>query len=107
MTVNKLKSPQYLALACGVVNMRIFKINCPECSAPAIIRKTNWQDKRLADLYCGCTDVECGHTFVFKAEYSHSLSPSGLTGNKLVKALLERLKPDEQQFALDLLLSKK
>lgn len=83
--------------------MRVFKINCPECAAPAIIRKTNWQDKRLADLYCGCTDVECGHTFVFKAEYSHSLSPSGLTGNRLVKALIERLRPEERQIALDLL----
>ncbi|EAB3491985.1 transcriptional regulator, partial [Salmonella enterica] len=31
------------------------------------------------------------------------LSPSGLTGNKLVKFLIDRLKPEERQFALDLL----
>ncbi|UAN50096.1 ogr/Delta-like zinc finger family protein [Serratia sp. JSRIV002] len=103
MSIIKLKSSPLLTLACGVVNMRIFKINCPECNAPAIIRKTEWKNKELADLYCACSDVECGHTFVFNATYSHSLSPSGLTGNKLVKALLERLKPDERQFALDLL----
>lgn len=85
--------------------MRIFKINCPECNAPAIIRKTEWKDVKLADLYCACSRVECGHTFVFNASYSHSLSPSGLTGSRLVKALLEQLKPDERQFALDLLQS--
>ncbi|EKO4071897.1 transcriptional regulator, partial [Escherichia coli] len=35
--------------------------------------------------------------------FSHTLSPSGLTGNKLVKFLIDRLKPEERQFALDLL----
>jgi transposase-like protein len=103
MTVNKLKSSPLLALACGVVNMRIFKINCPECGSPAIIRKSDWKDKKLADLYCACSEVECGHTFVFNATFSHSLSPSGLTGNKLVKFLIDQLKPDERQFALNLL----
>ncbi|ECK6022114.1 transcriptional regulator, partial [Salmonella enterica] len=49
------------------------------------------------------TEVECGHTFVFNAQFSHTLSPSGLTGNKLVKFLIDRLKPEERQFALDLL----
>jgi hypothetical protein len=103
VNANTLKSRQFLEMACGVINMRIFKINCPECSAPAIIRKTEWKNKQLADLYCACSEVECGHTFVFNATFSHSLSPSGLTGNKLVKALLERLRPDEKQYALDLL----
>ncbi|SQD04878.1 phage protein [Escherichia coli] len=46
---------------------------------------------------------ECGHTFVYSVEFSHTLSPSGLTGNKLVKFLIDRLKPEERQFALDLL----
>ncbi|EBB0158280.1 transcriptional regulator [Salmonella enterica] len=86
-----------------MVNMRVFKIKCPECDSPAIIRKSDWKDKKLADLYCACTEVECGHTFVFNAQFSHTLSPSGLTGNKLVKFLIDRLKPEERQFALDLL----
>lgn len=103
MSANELKSAPLLALACGVVNMRIFKINCPECGEPAVIRKSDWKDKKLADLYCACTEVECGHTFVFNASFSHTLSPSGLTGNKLIKFLIDRLKPEEKQFALDLL----
>ena len=105
MSTNELKSSPLLALACGVVNMRIFKINCPECGSPAIIRKSDWKDKKLADLYCACSEVECGHTFVFNATFSHSLSPSGLTGNKLVKFIIDQLKPDERQIALELLSS--
>ena len=103
MIKNKLELPPVLMHACGGVDMRIFKIHCPECNAPAVIRKTEWKNKQLADLYCACSEVECGHTFVFNAIFSHSLSPSGLTGSKLVKFLLDRLKPDERQYALDLL----
>ncbi len=103
MSTNKLKSSPLLALACGVVNMRIFKINCPECGSPAIIRKSDWKDKKLADLYCACSEVECGHTFVFNATFSHSLSPSGLTGNKLIQMLLNKLSQEEKQYALDFL----
>lgn len=103
MNVISLKSSPLLAMACGVVNMRVFKIKCPECGQPAIIRKSDWKDKKLADLYCACTEVECGHTFVFNASFSHTLSPSGLTGNKLVKFLIDQLKSEEKQFALDLL----
>ncbi|EOU9619773.1 ogr/Delta-like zinc finger family protein [Klebsiella aerogenes] len=69
----------------------------------AIIRKSDWKDKKLADLYCACTEIEYGHTFVFNSSFSHTLSPSGLTGNKLVKFLIDRLKSEERQFALDLL----
>ncbi|HCL6100188.1 ogr/Delta-like zinc finger family protein [Enterobacter cloacae subsp. cloacae] len=83
--------------------MRVFKIKCPECGQPAIIRKSDWKDKKLADLYCACTEVECGHTFVFNASFSHTLSPSGLTGNKLVKFLIDRLTTEERQFTLELL----
>lgn len=103
MSTDKLKSGSLLALACGGGIMRIFKINCPECGSPANIRKSDWKDKKLADLYCACSEVECGHTFVFNATFSHSLSPSGLTGNKLVKFLIDQLKPSEKQLALELL----
>ncbi len=81
MSADKLKSDSLLALACGGRIMCIFKIDCPECGSPATIRKSDWKDKKLADLYCACSEVECGHTFVFNAMFSYSLSPSGLTGN--------------------------
>lgn len=103
MPKNAVKSRTLIEAAFGVINMRVFKVQCVVCGDPAIIRKSEWKDRKVADLYCACSNVDCGHTFVFNATYSHALSPSGLTSSTLVKALLERLKPDERQMALDLL----
>ncbi|HIE5388097.1 TPA: ogr/Delta-like zinc finger family protein [Enterobacter cancerogenus] len=83
--------------------MRFFKIKYPEFGSPAIIRKPGRKNKKLADLYCTCLEVQCGHTFVFNALFSYTLGPSGLMGNKLVKCLIDQLKPKERQFALKLL----
>ncbi|EMH4132619.1 ogr/Delta-like zinc finger family protein [Serratia marcescens] len=85
--------------------MRVMKVYCPECGESAIIRKTCRKDKKLSDLYCACSDVECGHTFVLNVTFSHTISPSAKTGNSLVKSLLSLLRPDEKQMALDLLQS--
>nr|WP_241169277.1 ogr/Delta-like zinc finger family protein [Serratia marcescens] len=79
------------------------KVYCPECGANSIISKTNRKDPKLSDLYCQCTDVECGHTFVMNLTFSHTISPSARVGNSLVKSLLSLLRPDEKQMALDLL----
>lgn len=83
--------------------MRVLKLSCPECHSSAIIKKTSWKHVHLADMYCACDNVECGHTWVSNVTFSHTLSPSGLTGSRLVSELLKRLKPDEKQMALDLL----
>lgn len=83
--------------------MRVFKIKCPECDAQAIIRKSEWKDKKVADLYCACSDVECGHTFVFNAAFSHTLSPSAKTGDLMVQTILNSFSPEQKQMTLDLL----
>ncbi len=41
--------------------MRVLKIECPECGSKAVIRKTNRKHRQIADIYCACSDVECGH----------------------------------------------
>ncbi len=56
--------------------MRVLKIECPECGSKAVIRKTNRKHREIADIYCACADVECGHTFVMNLTFSHTLSPS-------------------------------
>ncbi|ELI8129680.1 hypothetical protein RSF45_004359, partial [Yersinia enterocolitica] len=38
---------------------------------------------------------------VYELTRSHTVSPSGLGDKGLIKALLERLRPDEKQIALD------
>ncbi|MGQ8705428.1 ogr/Delta-like zinc finger family protein [Serratia sp. TSA_198.1] len=83
--------------------MRVMKVNCTECGAKAIISKTNRKDPKLSDLYCQCSDVECGHTFVMNLTFSHTISPSARSGRGLVKSLLSLLRPEDKQIALTLL----
>ncbi|ELW9535392.1 MULTISPECIES: ogr/Delta-like zinc finger family protein [Enterobacter] len=101
MRQNRLKSRHYLTA--GERNMRVLKIECPECGSKAVIRKTNRKHRQIADIYCACADVECGHTFVMNLTFSHTLSPSAKTGDALVQTLLKNLSPDQKQMALDLL----
>ncbi|NIG44672.1 ogr/Delta-like zinc finger family protein [Enterobacter sp. Acro-832] len=101
MRLKRLKSRHYLTA--GERNMRVLKIECPECGSKAVIRKTNRKHRQIADIYCACADVECGHTFVMNLTFSHTLSPSAKTGDALVQTLLKNLSPDQKQMALDLL----
>ncbi|HCA3843857.1 TPA: ogr/Delta-like zinc finger family protein [Enterobacter hormaechei] len=101
MMQKRLKSRHYLTA--GEWNMRVLMIECPECGSKAVIRKTNRKHREIADIYCACADVECGHTFVMNLTFSHTLSPSAKTGDSLVQTLLKNLSPDQKQMALDLL----
>ncbi|EOE0697655.1 TPA: ogr/Delta-like zinc finger family protein [Klebsiella pneumoniae] len=83
--------------------MRVLKIECPECGSKAVIRKTNRKHKHLADIYCGCSDVECGHTFVLNLTFSHTLSPSAKTGDLLIQKLVNSMSPEQKQITLSLL----
>ncbi|EFA9081678.1 ogr/Delta-like zinc finger family protein [Escherichia coli] len=83
--------------------MRIFKARCPDCGAPAVIRKTDWKTPELADLYCACSDVECGHTFVCTMTFSHTLSPGVRSGRNMVKFLVDAMRPEDRRYALELL----
>ncbi|EGM9481286.1 ogr/Delta-like zinc finger family protein [Escherichia coli] len=83
--------------------MRIFNARCPDCGAPAVIRKTDWKTPELADLYCACSDVECGHTFVCTMTFSHTLSPGARSGRNMVKFLVDAMRPEDRRYALELL----
>ncbi|HFO4945978.1 TPA: ogr/Delta-like zinc finger family protein, partial [Escherichia coli] len=71
--------------------------------APAVIRKTDWKTLELADLYCACSDVECGHTFVCTMTFSHTLSPGARSGRNMVKFLVDAMRPEDRRYALELL----
>ncbi|EKM5717658.1 ogr/Delta-like zinc finger family protein [Enterobacter cloacae] len=101
MIQKRLKSRHYLTA--GEWNMRVLKIECPECGSKAVIRKTNRKQRQIADIYCALADVECGHTFVMNLTFSHTLSPSAKTGDVIVQPLLNHLSPAQKQMALDLL----
>jgi len=74
--------------------MRVF---CPECGDKSRIQKTNRISSGYADLYCSCSDPECGHTFVMNLSFSHTLSPSAKTTSQLAIDLVRALAPEQRQ----------
>ncbi|WP_433587067.1 ogr/Delta-like zinc finger family protein [Providencia alcalifaciens] len=102
MSKNKLKLRHYQQPE--VWNVRVLKIFCPECNQKAIIRKSNRKHRELSDLYCACSDVECGHTFVLNLTFSHTISPSAKS-NELIQSMIGNLNPEQRQLALGLLTS--
>lgn len=78
---------------------------CRCCGSRAVIERTQWKTDNtdVGDIYVRCTNLQCGHVWVDKNYYSHTLVPSALDGG-LVRLLLDRLKPEERQLALDLLM---
>lgn len=85
--------------------MRVLKIKCPDCGSQAIIKKTNRKHRDIADIYCACADVECGHTFVMNLTFSHTLSPSSKSGDAMLQQLISNMSPQQKQITLDLLQS--
>ncbi|CAE6929091.1 ogr/Delta-like zinc finger family protein [Vibrio parahaemolyticus] len=53
------------------------KVLC-KCSERAIVGRSIPQEANSADLFCSCSNPECGHTFVSSIGYRHSLKPSKL-----------------------------
>ncbi|EPT8894758.1 ogr/Delta-like zinc finger family protein [Cronobacter dublinensis] len=65
--------------------------------------KTNRKHPQLADVYCQCSNMECGHTFVMNVSFSHTISPSALAGQGRIKELIDSLGENERKKALALL----
>ena len=87
--------------------MRVMTIYCPERMSAATVRRTNRKHPKLSDVYCYCSNVECGHTFVMNVSFSHTINPSALRGQGRIKELMDAMPPDERQKALELLLAAK
>ena len=85
--------------------MKMMKMYCPTCKAVARIGKTNRKHPQLYDVYCYCSNVECGHSFVMNVAFSHSVSPSALNGQGRVKELIDAIPPEGREQALELLLA--
>jgi len=73
------------------------RVLCPECGVKSRIQKTNRISISYADLYCSCSDAECGHSFVMNLSFSHTLSPSAMGASQLTAALLKNLTPVQQR----------
>ncbi|WP_338725682.1 ogr/Delta-like zinc finger family protein [Shewanella baltica] len=73
------------------------RILCPTCNNKAIIGKTDRFSAAHANLYCSCTDPECGHTFVTNVSFSHTLNPSAKNTTELAMALVKALSPEQRR----------
>lgn len=76
------------------------RVYCKECGLRGRITKTNQLSPAVADLYCQCTDAECGHSWVATLSFSHTLSPSSRTASQLVLSLVGSLTPEIRQMVL-------
>ncbi|MFB2670187.1 ogr/Delta-like zinc finger family protein [Shewanella xiamenensis] len=73
------------------------RILCTSCGKKAIIGKTDRLSVAHANLYCSCSDPECGHTFVTNVSFSHTLSPSAKNTSEIVTALAKALSPEQRK----------
>jgi hypothetical protein len=73
------------------------RVVCPECGEKARIQKSNRISASYSDLYCSCSDPECGHSFVMNLTFSHTLSPSAKTTSQLAFEMVKALAPDQRQ----------
>ncbi|AOM42209.1 ogr/Delta-like zinc finger family protein [Xenorhabdus hominickii] len=64
---------------------------------------TNRKHPEIADPYCVCSDIECGYRFVMNLTFSHTLSPSAKTGDKLLRTIVNNLNLQQRLAALALL----
>jgi hypothetical protein len=55
----------------------------------------------FAKLYCQCTSVTCGHTWVANLTFSHTLSPSAQTFDRLLFERLRTLSRAQQRDLFD------
>ncbi|WP_327295202.1 ogr/Delta-like zinc finger family protein [Salinivibrio siamensis] len=67
------------------------------CGSRARITKTNRLSQNCADIYCQCTNADCGHQFVAFSHYHSPLSPSTKTTDELASALIKSLTPERRK----------
>lgn len=76
------------------------RVYCKVCGQRGRITKTNKLSNDVSDLYCQCTDAECGHSWVATLSFAHTLSPSARTTNQMALALVRGLSPEGRQMVL-------
>lgn len=52
-------------------------IECPGCSTKVRIVTSRAVTSKTRELYCQCTNLNCGKIFVAHVSYSHDVKPTG------------------------------
>jgi hypothetical protein len=75
------------------------RIYCTECRGKGRIASREELSIKFARLYCQCLSAQCGHTRVAELTFSHTLSPSAQTIDRLLYDRLQDM-PRAQQCEL-------
>lgn len=79
------------------------RVYCKVCGQRGRITKTNQLSPDVSDLYCQCTDAECGHSWVATLSFSHTLNPSVKMTRQMVLGLAKGLNPEGVKWLVDTL----
>ncbi|AXV85631.1 ogr/Delta-like zinc finger family protein [Ralstonia solanacearum] len=66
------------------------RIHCPHCASVAHIRTSRPVSRFTRELYCQCSNLACGHTFVALTEVVRTLSPSNTPDPEVAQQLAAR-----------------
>lgn len=66
------------------------RMDCPHCGSKASIRTSRPVSRMTRELYCQCTNLDCGHTFVSLVEVVRTLSPSSIPDPDIARQLAGR-----------------
>jgi len=89
--------PCVITNLCGFCNMRV---ECPECFRPAVVSSRKRMSEQVTNLYCSCSDPECGASFVSSLSFSHILSPSRKQSQNVIAEWLAKLSPADRATLL-------
>lgn len=66
------------------------RMDCPHCGSKSSIRTSRPVSRMTRELYCQCTNLDCGHTFVSLVEVVRTLSPSSIPDPDIARQLAGR-----------------
>lgn len=76
---------------------KILDISCKECGSKAIVTRTERIHSDLSNLYCHCKNIDCGHRFVMRLEFSHTTTSSKFSKDGLLKWVISRLSKQDKE----------
>lgn len=66
------------------------RMDCPHCGSKSNIRSSRSVTRMTRELYCQCTNLDCGHTFASLVEVVRTLSPSSIPDPDIARQLAGR-----------------
>jgi hypothetical protein len=73
------------------------RVTCNKCGSVGRIGSRKEINQDIADLYCQCLNVHCGHTWVATLAFSHTLNPPASQTKQLILSTIRNLPALEQK----------